>query len=94
MRGSPAALDLAITSPQRQDILAQAASETGAAAVDYESRKRQYLDTEEECRQQGILFVPLGAESSGGGGPTAMATFRRLARRGGGSGGGQEGGGW
>ena len=81
VHGSPAAFDLAITSPQRQDILAQAASETGAAAVDYESRKRQYLDTEEECQQQGILFVPLVAESSGGWGPTALATFRRLAKR-------------
>ena len=79
--GQPAALDLAITSPQRQDVLNQASRETGHAAVAYESRKRSHLRTEEECREQGILFVPLVAESSGGWGPSALAAFRKMARR-------------
>ena len=59
----------------------QAARETGHAAAAYEERKRSFLQTEEECRQQGILFVPLVAESSGGWGPTALAVFRKLAKR-------------
>ena len=61
--------------------------EAGAAAVEYEGRKRQFLNTEEECRQQGILFVPLVAESSGGWGPTALSTFRKIAKRAAGRGG-------
>ena len=59
----------------------QAARDTGHAAVAYESSKRSYLQTEDECRQQGILFVPLVAESSGGWGPSALAAFREMAKR-------------
>ena len=81
IHGQPAAFDLAITSPQRQEVVNRASSETGYAAVAYESRKRSYLQTEEECRQQGILFVPLVAESSGGWGPSALAAFRKMAKR-------------
>ena len=53
---------------------------TGAAAADYEIRKRTFLNTEEECRQQGILFVPLVAESSGGWGASAFSVFKRMAK--------------
>ena len=53
---------------------------TGHSATEYEARKRSFLNTEEECRQQGILFVPLVAESSGGWGASALATFRRMAK--------------
>ena len=42
--------------------------------------KRTYLQTEEECRQQGVQFVPLVAETSGGWGASAFATFRRMAK--------------
>ena len=78
--GQPAAFDLAITSPQRQDTLRQAALEAGSAARSYEDHKRSHLQTEEECRQQGILFVPLVAEASGGWGSSAIHTFSKLAR--------------
>ena len=37
LAGSPAALDFAITAPQRQEALAIASRETGAAAADYAS---------------------------------------------------------
>ena len=79
--GSPAAFDLAITSPQRQEVLAQASRERGAAAAQYEDRKRSYLNTAEECRQQGILFVPLVAETSGGWGSNSLAVLQKMAKR-------------
>ena len=69
--GVPAALDLAITSPQRQDTFADAAVHVGAAAEAYELYKRSDLNTEADCRAQGIAFVPLVAETSGGWGPYA-----------------------
>ena len=78
--GQPAAFDLAITSPQRQSTLGQAASQVGSAARSYEDHKRSHLHTEEECRQQGILFIPLVAETSGGWGPSALSTFSKWAK--------------
>ena len=60
--------------------MAQASLETGFAAAEYEAHKRTFLNTAEECRQQGILFVPLVAETSGGWGASALATFRKLAK--------------
>ena len=78
--GQPAAFDVAITSPQRQEALRQAAQQAGSAACAYEGHKRSYLQTEEECRQQGILFIPLVAETSGGWGPSAIRTFAKWAK--------------
>ena len=80
VHGQPAAFDLAITSPQRQEVLTQASLVIGHAAVQYEGWKRSYLQTEEECRQQGVQFVPLVAESSGGWGDSALATFKKMAK--------------
>ena len=56
------------------------ASQAGSAARSYEDHKRCYLQTEAECRQQGILFIPLVAESSGGWGPSAVSTFSKWAK--------------
>ena len=87
VHGQPAAFDLAITSPQRQDVVAQASRTRGFAAAEYEAWKKSYLNTEEECRQQGILFVPLVAETSGGWGSASLAVLRRMAKRASGRGG-------
>ena len=76
----PAALDLAIVSPQRLDILEHSSQELGYAAESYEVKKRLHLQTEQQCTDQGIHFVPLVAERSGGWGPTALTTFVKLAR--------------
>ena len=43
--GTPAAIDLAVTSPQRLDVLSQASLRMGAVAEAYETHKRKYLDT-------------------------------------------------
>eukprot|EP00973_Karenia_brevis_P069800 9704853-Karenia_brevis.AAC.1 len=64
--GTPAALDFAITSPHRQDMVGRAAESSGVAARSYESFKRTYLDTERDCASQGISFIPMVGEPTGG----------------------------
>ena len=78
--GSPAALDLAISSPHRQDAPPEATSVPGAAAQAYEGRKRVHLNTAQDCATQGLAFVPIVGEPSGGWGPSAMCTFKAFAR--------------
>ena len=78
--GVPAALDIAVTSPQRQDIVHQASVNQGAAATSYERHKRTYLDTEQDCTSQGIAFVPIVAKVFCGWGTSAICTFKSLAK--------------
>ena len=78
--GTPVALDLAITSPQRQSSIRTASLQAGSAARWYEDFKRNYQDTEAQCLAHGVAFLPLVAESSGGWGSSAMKCFRRLAK--------------
>ena len=79
--GAPGALDLAITSPQRQATLQLASEEAGAAAKLYEEHKRNYLNTEAQCSEQGLLFVPMVAKSSGGWGESGVKVLRKLAKQ-------------
>jgi hypothetical protein len=79
--GVPAAFDLAITSPHRAPILREAARSGGAAANQYEITKKLHLNTENLCRDQGISFIPLVAETSGGWGPSGLKTITKLAKR-------------
>ena len=79
--GVPAVFDLAITSPQRADVVASAARTAGAAASQYEDVKRNYLGMAGSCLAQGITFVPMVAETSGGWGPTGLKTISKLAKR-------------
>ena len=78
--GTPAALDLAITPPQRQGSLLEASHRAGATAKWYEDHKCVYLDTQRQCEAQGIKFVPVVAERSSGWGPSALAVFRKIAK--------------
>jgi hypothetical protein len=80
IHGSPAALDFAVVSPLRQDIMIQAAERAGAAATAYETHKRNHLNTDVECTRQGVTFIPMVAESSGGWGPEGLKTLRQLAK--------------
>ena len=80
--GTPAALDFAITSPQRQETLSEASLVAGAAAEHYEAHKRSYLNTGAECTQQGVAFIPMVAESSGGWGSVGLRALRKLAKAG------------
>jgi hypothetical protein len=79
-QGAPAAFDFAVSSPRRQAARVLAFQEVGRASQEYELVKRNHLDTERQCQQQGIVFFPPVAEPSGGWGPTGAETLRRLAR--------------
>ena len=79
--GAPAAFDVAITSPQWAEVVANAARMAGAAAVQYEGVKRTFLNTADVCAAQGIKFVPMVAETSGGWGPSGLKTISKLAKR-------------
>ena len=71
-RGAPAALDLAVTSSLRKDLVAKSAKDGSSAVKAYEDHKRSHLDTETICREEGITFIPLVCEADGGGwGPSA-----------------------
>ena len=80
-RGKPAALDLAVTSGLKRDMVERSA-ETGSAAVTtYEDFKRNYLATEATCQENGLNFIPLICEADGGGwGPAANAVWSELAK--------------
>ena len=78
--GAPAALDLAITAPQRQDIVARAATTALTAATSYAATKASHLDTANLCAAQGVRFVPLVAESTGAWEPEASKLLLHLSR--------------
>jgi len=78
--GQAAALDVAITSPQRLDIRTEASTRMGAAAAAYEVTKREYLGTAADCQSNGIAFIPMIAETSGGWGVSGICTLKALAR--------------
>ena len=80
LRGSPAALDLAITAPQRQETLAQAGNKALAAAQAYAQHKAAHLDTARLCESQGIKFLPMVAESSGAWEPAASKVLLQISR--------------
>jgi len=80
LNGSPAALDFAITAPQRQAIVEQAAQFALASAKDYAVTKRRHMDTERQCAENGVEFIPMVAESTGAWEPGALKVLRQLAR--------------
>ena len=80
LSGAPVALDFAVVSPQRLDVLRQSSLQVGYASAQYDNFKRQYLDTEADCRRQGITFQPMVAEPSGGWSPAAVLVWKQLAR--------------
>jgi hypothetical protein len=80
--GVPAALDFAVTSGLRTDLLAASAANPETAAERYEEQKRQFLDTARGCAAAGITFIPMVAEAHGGSwGKEARRAFAILAKR-------------
>ena len=59
LSGGPAALDLAVTAPQRQESLARAGQQALSAASQYAAVKAAHLNTSQVCAAQGVRFVPL-----------------------------------
>ena len=80
LSGSPAALDFAITAPQRQGTLAMAGRATGAAAEAYARHKESHLDTARSCEHQGVSFVPMVAETTGTWDKSAMTVLKNVAK--------------
>ena len=81
-RGIPAALDIAVTSGLRRDVVESSARDGSSAVSNYETFKRSYLDTENNCREEGIKFIPLVCEANGGGwGPAGLAVWKELAKQ-------------
>eukprot|EP00973_Karenia_brevis_P080906 11223410-Karenia_brevis.AAC.1 len=77
--GSPAALDFAVTAPQQQQYLQAASVSPLAAASAYTSRKKQFQNTAEVCRTQGVEFLPVVVETTGAWAPEAMKVWRKVA---------------
>ena len=80
-RGTPAALDFAVTSGLRVDLVKNSAQNSSSATEAYERLKRSYLNTEENCRAEGISFIPVICEADGGGwGPAAHKIWSELVQ--------------
>ena len=77
--GLPAALDFAITAPQRQDVMARAARSALTAAAEYCATKRSFEDTQLQCDAAGISFLPMVAETTGAWAPESLAVWSQLA---------------
>ena len=77
--GGPAALDFAVTSGMRSDLLFQSALDTAGILPMYEEHKRTYLGTEAQCNAQGLQFFPMVIEAhSGSWGQTAKKVGKML----------------
>ena len=80
--GAPAALDFAVASGLRGDLLAASAAAPGAAAERYEGQKRLFLDAARSCGAAGITFIPMVMEAHGGSwGKEARRALAVLAKR-------------
>ena len=78
--GLPAALDFAVTAPQRQDIVSEAARNPLAAASAYSQTKRSHLNTQDACESQGIRFQPMVCETSGAWAPEALQVLQLICK--------------
>ena len=66
-QGAAEALDFACTSGLRSDMLQRTSGSGSIVFENYESAKKQHLDTESHCVANGFRFVPMVLESHGGG---------------------------
>ena len=78
--GTPAALDLAVTAPQRQESLGRAGQQALAAATAYAEVKSSHLGTARVCAEQGLKFVPMVAEATGAWEPEAAKILLLISR--------------
>ena len=46
-------------------MVARSAVSANAATLAYEDFKREHLDTQQLCQQEGITFIPMIAEADG-----------------------------
>eukprot|EP00731_Ephydatia_muelleri_P011201 Em0006g95a len=77
VRGSPAAIDITVTSPLTPAMLRDASTSAGSAAYAAECRKHEANDT--KCQELRWTCIPLAVETFGHWGKEAQAVFSRLA---------------
>lgn len=75
--GLDSALDVTVTHPLQRATVARAAAQPGYAAE--EAHRRKMVDSAEDCRREGIVFLPLAVESLGGWHPAAVRQVDKLA---------------
>ena len=79
--GGSAALDFAVTSGLRTDLLEQTAADGLSCLRAYEHTKNTFLDTASHCASEGIAFLPMVVEAhSGAWGPAAAKVWLRLGK--------------
>ena len=77
----PAALDFAVTSGLKADMLQQSAIDATRVLNSYEDGKRQYQNTADQCRQVGLQFLPMVVKAhSGAWGTTAKGVWTTFAK--------------
>ena len=79
-RGRPAALDLAITAPQRQATLEEASRTPLASANAYVQFKNDFMDTHRQCAEAGVDFIPVVLETTGALSAPAWTVLAQLSR--------------
>ena len=78
-RGTPMALDFAVTSGMRD--IPGSIRDASSAVTSYEDFKRTYQDTERACVSEGVAFTPMVVEAVGGAwGPAASRILSQLAK--------------
>ena len=79
--GGSDALDFAVTSGLRTDLLEQTAADGSSCLTSYEAFKNSFMDTAAHCASEGIAFVPMVLEAhSGAWGPTATKVWLKLGK--------------
>ena len=79
--GGSAALDFAVTNGLRNNTLRTSVEDGDAVSRAYENHKRSFLNTAEQCRQEGIEFIPMVMEgSSGSWGAAARKVWSHIAK--------------
>ena len=79
--GAAAALDFAVTSGLRTDLLEQTAADGLSCLRSYEHSKNSFLDTAAHCASEGITFIPMVVEAhSGAWGPAAAKVWLKLGK--------------
>jgi hypothetical protein len=81
-KGRAEALDFAVTSAMRGDMLRHSVSNPGAVFSMYEHTKCQHLDTMRQCEVAGFHFVPMVFEAHAGAwSPMARGVLDWIARQ-------------
>ena len=79
--GRAMALDFAVTCPLQASARNDAAKNTLATAMAYESHKLADRETARRCQDQAINLKPMVVETFGGWGPIAQGVFKIVARK-------------